>query len=408
MRGGCRILFIAALLVPATWAAEADALAISQTIQQRHMPYGTIIDPIFDSPDNDDNIVGYTRCGDSATWTGHYLAAESYRYAVTNDPDALAAVRSALTGIQNLLDVTGTDLLARCYFPADSPYASGIIGEEGHNGIYNGVINDQPVLWVGNTSRDEYSGVIYGLGVAYDMSNDGPTKDQIAALTTRVLDYLRSHDWNITMPNGDISTTFWGRSDQQLAFLQVGRRINSGRYDTIYSAQSMSLAPEMLIPLNIDAADEHNSYFKFNLDEINLYSLLHGSSNSYLKWIYGEAYGTIWDVTKNHYNAFFNMIDRALNGPNSGRDAATAFFLEVWLWRGRRDNYVDLRGVYPSCGQDDRACAPIPIEQRVNTDFLWQRSPFLLYGGGSGITETAGIDYILPYWMARYYKVVTD
>jgi hypothetical protein len=41
----------------------------------------------------------------------------------------------------------------------------------------------------------------------------------------------------------------------------------------------------------------------------------------------------------------------------------------------------------------------------VRTDFLWQRSPFQLVGGGIGNIETAGIDYILPYWMARYYGV---
>ena len=43
---------------------------------------------------------------------------------------------------------------------------------------------------------------------------------------------------------------------------------------------------------------------------------------------------------------------------------------------------------------------------RVPTDFLWQRNPFDLVGGGSGKIESAGIDYILPYWMARYYGVL--
>jgi len=42
----------------------------------------------------------------------------------------------------------------------------------------------------------------------------------------------------------------------------------------------------------------------------------------------------------------------------------------------------------------------------VRTDFLWQRSPFLLVGGGYGTIEGAGLDYILPYWMARYYEVL--
>jgi uncharacterized protein (TIGR03437 family) len=40
---------------------------------------------------------------------------------------------------------------------------------------------------------------------------------------------------------------------------------------------------------------------------------------------------------------------------------------------------------------------------RPPTDFLWQRSPFQLAVGGAGIIESPGIDYILPYWMARYY-----
>jgi len=49
----------------------------------------------------------------------------------------------------------------------------------------------------------------------------------------------------------------------------------------------------------------------------------------------------------------------------------------------------------------------IRVPERPTTDFLWQRSPFLLYGGGDGTIEYPGIDYILPYWMARHYGVVS-
>jgi hypothetical protein len=44
----------------------------------------------------------------------------------------------------------------------------------------------------------------------------------------------------------------------------------------------------------------------------------------------------------------------------------------------------------------------------VRTDFLWQRSPFQLSSGGDGYVEGAGIDYLLPYWMGRYFGVVTE
>src|SRR4051812_40183677 len=99
-------------------ASEADAVAISQNIQALHMPYGTILDPKFKSADTaspDYNVVAsYTRCRDSAIWTGHYLAAESFRYAVSGSADALANVKGALLGIRALREVSGTDVLARC------------------------------------------------------------------------------------------------------------------------------------------------------------------------------------------------------------------------------------------------------------------------------------------------------
>src|SRR6266536_2995744 len=110
-------------------ASEADALAISRNIQARHLPYSTILDPIFDSPTSN-QIINYTRCGDSAIWTGHYLAAEAFRYSVTHSPDALDNARRAFTGIQSLVDVTGNNTLARCLIPDDSPYAQGIQSEE--------------------------------------------------------------------------------------------------------------------------------------------------------------------------------------------------------------------------------------------------------------------------------------
>src|ERR1043165_9083359 len=85
-------------------AAENDALAISANIQARHVPFGTVMDPIFSAPDRDDQIVGYTRCGDSAIWSGHYLAAEAFRYRVTRDPDAFANAKRALDGLTLLTD----------------------------------------------------------------------------------------------------------------------------------------------------------------------------------------------------------------------------------------------------------------------------------------------------------------
>src|ERR1035437_382800 len=72
-------------------ASEPDALAIHANIRARHMPFATLPDPIDASPTSV-QIVGYTRCGYSALWTGAYLAAESFRYKVTQSADAIQNV----------------------------------------------------------------------------------------------------------------------------------------------------------------------------------------------------------------------------------------------------------------------------------------------------------------------------
>jgi uncharacterized protein (TIGR03437 family) len=397
---GSRFITITILLAnfrPAG-AAEADALAISKNIQNRHFPHGTLLDPIFDSPTGN-QIVSYTRCGDSALWTGFDLAAESFRYKVTQSADALAAARRALTGLQSLVDVTGTDVLARCLIPENSPYAAAVQNEEAANGIHH---TGSGNFWVGNTSRDEYSGVLFGLGVAYDLMSDSAVQTSIAALVTRLVQFLQNHAWNIVLPDGSISTTFLDRPDQQLAFLRLAAQVNPGQFLAAYSAASATLAPFAILPIGIDVLSD-SSYFKFNLDSVNLYTLIHLQNSS--TGAYQTAYSLLRHHTGNQANAFFNMIDAALNGPNAARDGETRLLLNQWLQRPRRDLSIDNTGEYPACGS--QACQPIPVPDRPTTDFLWQRSPYQLANtGGSNIIEGAGLDYILPYWMARFYGVI--
>ncbi|MBI4446481.1 MAG: hypothetical protein HY645_11300 [Acidobacteria bacterium] len=205
------------------------------------------------------------------------------------------------------------------------------------------------------------------------------------------------------MPDGEFSTSFLYRPDQQLSFLQVGRRINPRKFGWIYSSYRRLFASLVSLPIYVDNHDDHGRYFKFNLNYINLYNLIRLEEKSSLyRRAYLNAYNLLRNRTEHHGNAHFNLVDRALRGEDLAADAETSALLEAWLQRPHRDYWIDLRSKYPA-RDVDRACSPIPVADRINTDFLWQRSPFLLYGGGSGTIETAGIDYILAYWMARYY-----
>jgi hypothetical protein len=370
------------------------------------MPYVTILDPVFASsnPASPDyrTIVSYARAGDSALWTGHYLAAEAIRYKVTGSPEALANAWRALWGIRVLIEITGNHVLARCLIPTDSPFVSLIQQQESGHEFYYNTLGNQNWFWIGNTSRDQYSGVMFGLSVAYDMIDNAEVRAFIRTDVTRLLNNLLNNNWNVVMPDGKISTSFALRADQQLSFLQVGRKINPQEFDWTYQVSRFFNSGLVSVPIAYDNADDHNHYFKFNLNYINLFNLIRLEDDSSYKQQYMNAYSALRATTGHHGNAQFNMIDRALNGENITRDTETVSILNQWLKRRQRDVWVDRRGKYAACGED-RACSPIPIIDRVNTDYLWQRSPFLLYGGGYGTIETASIDYLLTYWMARLY-----
>lgn len=387
------------ILSPRARAAEADALAIEASIQARHLPFGTILDPIYAAA-NSTQIVGYTRCGDSAIWTGHYLAAEAFRYKVTGSAEALNNVKQAVSAINDLIQVTGSNLLARCWVPLNSPYAAGIQSEEAPNGIHINATGDY--FWVGNTSRDQYLGVAFGLAVAYDMVNDPGVQSSISQIAYLLVSFLTGHDWNIVMPDGSVSTTFLVRPDEMLTLLQIGRHLNPGKFSTDYDINKIILAASVVVPVSVDIAS-NDSYFKFNLDYISFYNLIRLESSDFQS-IYRGAYDELRVATQGHQNAMFDIVDRALTGANAARDAEAMALLNQRLQRADRDNYVDDTKVVQACGNS--ACNPVPVVLRPPDEYLWQENPFQLAGGGAGQIESSGVDYILPYWMGRYYGVI--
>jgi uncharacterized protein (TIGR03437 family) len=369
-------------------ASEADAVAISAGIQARHMPFGTILDPVYASPASN-QIVGYTRCGDSALWTGAYLAAEAFRYKVTQSADALNNVKTALAGLKALADVTGDNRLARCMVLAASPYAAGIEGEEAANTIHQ----NPPWIWVDNTSRDQVVGAFFGLGAAFDLVDDAAVKSDISDLATRLIGFVAQHQWS---PNDDISNTFALRPEELQMLLQVARHVNPSNS---ISGPFLVLPVETAVLVDVQS---NSSYYKFNLDYMTFYNLVRLQNNDDNQ----GAYRIVRSYTASHQNAFFDIVDAALEGANASRDAEMRSLLDQWLQRPKRETYVDLSHTVPVCGSE--ACQPIPVALRPTVEFLWQIDPFQLTGGDDGTIEGSGIDYMLPYWMGRYCGVIAD
>jgi len=50
----------------------------------------------------------------------------------------------------------------------------------------------------------------------------------------------------------------------------------------------------------------------------------------------------------------------------------------------------------------------LPVSERIPADFIWQRSPFQLTGGGDQPLEYPGLDMLLPYWAGRQCGLIPE
>ena len=394
-----------------------------------HFPFGEgHLDAVFrPTQAGTDEYYENTRGADSAIWTGHYLAAESFRYAVTRSDEAKRSVLLVFQAIEDLVDVTGQDLLARAIVPQGDSRAAGILDEEKGSGIWPATLRGQPVYYIGRTSRDQYAGVFFGLSVAYSEVDDDSLRARIASLVTRMIDKLQHSFWLVNLstkgavakPNASF-VTFLTNLDQIAAIEQVGKQVAPGHFDTL------KMPDIFWLNMAFEGLNPYQSYYKFNLAYIHFFNLVRLEKSSFWRAQWMRAYSELRSVTQDHGNPHFNMIDRALTGPNATRDAETVQLLSDWLSRDdrnrslglpiRRDFTVDHRDdpavstcstIFKDSGQPlVVACKPMPVLERINTDFLWQRSPQQLAAFGTGTIESSGLDYLLPYWMGRCYGVI--
>lgn len=421
--------------------------SVDRKIVRDHLPHGTLVEALMDTPAYDTweaaygrggpgnvgRVVGYEGAGDSAIWTGHYLASQAFRYAATRERAALSNVRTALRGIGALLDVNGgTGLLARVAAPVNSIMGQDILRD---GPFRQAVIRGE--TWVGRQggngiSRDQYDGVFFGLAITYDLVSDRAIRAECARRIRQMLDYLVARAWYVdedrppfSVANAGGFPTFWAAVDgMRLSFLLAGRRVSGARYDAeiarITPLVETSWLDAWLSTFNLD------SYFKFNLTFISYYSYFRLETDR-TRWQHMmRAFRIDRRYAGHHRNPHFDLIQLAVE-PALRAGLAPSVREEVrrFLQRNHRTvgpAVVDLSGVtwqtftmpiVDDTGNSQMQQFQLPTEpidipiRRTEGFFLWQRSPFqpAQAGQGNPYDESPGIDLVLPYWMGRYHRV---
>lgn len=373
-----------------------------------HLPDGLNADIRWTGFDRT-QVHAYNGLGDSATWTGHYMAAQALRYAVTQDTRIIRDIDDALDRIDLLTRVSGTSgFLARHAIPRSalltpgSPYAAyyrqyggstsdPLLGESAHRGA--GDLDDY--VYLGGTARDTYDAVNFGLATVYKFVNDADVRTRVTRLVERIVDY-RVNLFTVLFDN--FSTT---------AMLRTAATVNPGAYESTYAFAAGLLGTGS----NVDA--NFGNYFSNNLDFIRTFVLTQLETDAGRKAKWQTKLTNLWRDAADHLNPHFAAIYMAGTG-DLGDTRAVAVLQGVLAdfqgpprFNVRRTNSTRTDIDLVTVDGTRYAKYALPINDRPGSDFMWQRHPFKLDGGTDAPQEQPGIDVFLPYWMGRSLGVFT-
>ena len=407
---------------------EKAALAVEADIQKWHVPYGQLLSVFFDDTTyGKGNVTGYSHIQDSAIWTGHYLAAESFRWAVTKDPAAQDNAARLISGIEDLLDAEkpGGGHLVRAVFPLTAPNAKAMAG---YPDFFATTLHGQPYIANAHISRDQYLGVMLGLGCAHDFLDDAASKQKAADLVARVVDYLVANDW-VAMNHDNVTPVapFVQSTDKMVMFTALAAHVNP-RFQRVRDEIAPLVSLEWLSEW-MGLLDPLDGYFGWNLGNGTRYHAMRLETDPARFMALERAHAIERRGIGHHENAWFQCVDAAVD-PALAPQLAPEMLDELrrWVARSRRMFSTKLstdpsvpHAVYTAPFAVQRgaggsaslvavarleATHPIAVERRCGSEFLWQEEPFQLDLAADPHEQQPGEDLVLPYWMGRFYNLV--
>jgi len=411
-------------------------------------PYGGMVITQFEDASYE-QVASYADLQDSTIWTGTYLAAEAFHYAVTGDPEAKENAERAIRTLDLFLHVTQQKgYLARFAGPLTAPYLSYLGGTcvaEGKHPCYQfSGVGGAPAFWIGGTTRDQYTGWFFGMGVAHRLIDDPELRTLIRADVKEVIDALRASDYKIRGPKGSPDSS--GQDalpSMQLTWLLIAADVlrDDPAYCELYEEQVKKVLPLALAD-NYSALNKYMQYYGFNLDFLNNYHLILLEPNAERKKAYLDAFHDgAYRFVRGTGNTFWDYIDMAASGASEAQTLASdQKSLELFQSAPNIMQCVQppppqrlslasrvlsgIEGFLSHFGlkQDifPQAAAPYPLNEWCPDDFIWQQSPYLTccfndcipQGGGNAACRNntfqsnvvyPGADYLVAYWMGRYH-----
>jgi hypothetical protein len=408
----------------------AKAAHYERKIRERHIRYGFCAELRLRTP-GDPASAEMIDTDNDGTWSSYYLASQAFRYAVTGDETAREHAWQTFETLERLQAIHPLE-----GFPARTFERTGFKVSDPERWR---VAPDPRWEWKGHTSSDEITAHTFAYAVLYETAaRTPPEKARIAAAYDRILSHILRH--NLYLVDVDGQPTLWGRwhpeyvnrypptvvdrrlnSAEIIAFLQFGYHLTGkpayrdkafelfqqhGYLANITNSMAHIRATPGVVFRGHDMGDEWNHSDDL-LAFVNYWTLYRYAFNDELRRLYAAAIADHWALERVEHNPLWNFIYAMTGAREFDLEGALwtlrHFPLDLVTWTVQNSHRQDLTRLPPNFrNQESQELLP-PDERRV---MRWNGNPFVLDGGDGGHTELAGDEFLLPYWMGRYLKIL--
>ncbi len=358
--------------------------------------------------------------------TAPYLAAMSFKYAVTGDEDAYKeAVNSfkAMTWLERITPVDG--FVARAiYSPTGDEDKMSLHGSGGLPAKWYKT-KDGKWYWKGDTSSDEIIAHFFSVSIFYEIAAKGKDKEMAREHLRRIASYIMKNGWVLIDMDG--KPTRWGRWNPEYLLRPYGyhdRGVNGlealaftkaayfATGDTAFEngyrqlvkwgyRQNTIRQKNVFPPADIAPWDDRLAYEAY-------YTLMRYAKDPVDQSAYTRSLARTWEVKRIEHYPFYNLGFGAITGNDCEQEQTAKFMRDYQLdciLYNYRNSYRD--DLYIPKGYRSYETGTRPLSPRETQVSRSSRTTMTYDGGSNGNVVREPNDFILAYWLGRYHGMIS-
>jgi len=433
------------------------AVYFEKQVRQRHIRLGFNA-TISGMKDGDVTTGSLEDSDNDGLWTSMYLGAEVFRYAATKSPEALENCRESLDAMERLYTINSIkgfpsrSFERRGYETSDvrkrnknksgsNPENAGNAGVQSPDEVWRHA-DDPEWDWKSTTSSDEAIGHMFVFGAIAELIDVPDIKDKAIKLMDALMQHIVDHEMYLVDWNGKPTT--WGRWNPEYVNARpkmVGdRKITSSNiismlqtayhftHKKFYKDKALELlnkygylenlmrpmkdigrAPADADALSKDLSDGWN-HSDDEMYFLGYWGLYRYALNDTLKNKFKAAILDHWEIERPEKEGAWDIFTAITGVKNFDLNEAVWYLqkypMDLVTWKVKNSERKDIEFIPQNFRRQTIKEVLPPDELPVSRH---NSNRFSLDGGDeNGSAEySAGDIWLLPYWMARYLKVIS-